>query len=135
MPLSAYRHDLEKLYAARIAHASADPRQVLFCRSLRYLIEHAEDFDRCVPEDNRFYREFTSLLKKGFTTEEDCFSLFECMVILFRLRQCAGRGDASPVERDVFRYFEECGEWDPDDETLVSQWYWWRIPALAAMRG
>lgn len=135
MPLSAYRADLEKLYAARIAHASADPRQVLFCRSLPYLIEHAEDFDGCVPEDNPFYREFTGRLKKGFASEEECFSLFECMVILFRLRQCARRGEMSPVERDVLRYFEECGEWGPDDETLVSQWYWWRIPALAGAGG
>ena len=135
MPLSAYRSDLEKLYAARIAHASADPRQVLFCRSLRYLIEHAEDFDDCVPEDNLFYREFTARLKKGFTTEEECFSLFECMVIIFRLRQCARGGAMSPVERDVLRYFEDCGEWGPDDETLVSQWYWWRIPVLTGARG
>ena len=135
MPLSDYRDDLKKLYAARIAHASADPRQVLFCRSLRYLIEHAEDFDRVVPEDDRFYREFTGFLEKGFTSEEDCFSLFECMVILFRMCQCARGGETSPLARDLLRYFEECGEWRPNDGTLVSEWYWRRIPGAAASRG
>lgn len=133
--LSRHRKDLEKLSAARIAHASMDARQVLFCRSLRYLIEHAEDFDDCVPEDNIFYKEFAALLAKGFSTEEECFSLFECIVIFFRLRQCAGKGEASPVECDVLRHFEECGEWRREDETLVCEWYWRRIPAQAAVRG
>lgn len=132
MSLSRHRNELKKLYAARIAHASSDPRQVLFCRSLRYLIDHAEEFDACVPEDNPFYREFTALLTTGFGSEEDCFSLFECVVIFFRLRQCAGGMDApSPVERDVLRHFEQCGEWLPEDATLVCEWYWRRIPALA----
>ena len=133
--LSHHRKDLEKLYAARIAHASTDARQVLFCRSLRYLIGHAEEFDGCVPEDNIFYKEFVDLLSKGFSSEEECFSLFECMVIFFRLRQCAGNGEVSPVERDVLRHFEECGEWRREDETLVCEWYWRLIPELAAARG
>lgn len=132
MSLSRHRNDLEKLYAARIAHASADPRQVLFCRSLRYLIEHAEEFDACVPEDNPFYQEFAALLAQGFGSEEDCFSLFECVVIFFRLRQCfRGRAEPSPVERDVLGHFEQCGEWRPEDTTLVCEWYWRRIPTLA----
>lgn len=135
MPLSQHRKSLEKLYAARIAHASADDRQVLFCRSLRYLIDHAEEFDACVPEDNLFYREFEALLKAGFNSEEDCFSLFECVVIFFRLRQCAGAGDESAVVRDVLTHFEDCGEWQPEDETLVCDWYWRLIPALAVARG
>ena len=135
MPLSHHRKSLEKLYAARIAHASTDPRQVLFCRSLRYLIDHAEEFDACVPEDNLFYREFEALLKAGFSSEEDCFSLFECVVIFFRLRQCAGAGDESAVVRDVLTHFEDCGEWQPEDETLVCDWYWRLIPALAVARG
>ncbi|MDE5879361.1 MAG: hypothetical protein K2G99_04990 [Desulfovibrio sp.] len=134
MPLSAHRKELEKLYAARVAHASGDPRQVLFCRSLRYLIDHAGEFDGCVPEDNPFYREFADWLEKGFSSEGDCFSFFECLVILFRFRQYARGGEAGPVEREVLRYFEECGEWRPDDETLVSDWYWRRIPAQAAAR-
>lgn len=135
MPLSRHRKSLEKLYAARIAHASSDARQVLFCRSLRYLIDHAEDFDACVPENNLFYKEFEALLNAGFSSEEDCFSLFECVVIFFRLRQCAGAGDESAVERDVLSHFEDCGEWQPDDETLVCDWYWRLIPALAVARG
>lgn len=131
MSLSRHRNELKKLYAARIAHASSDPRQVLFCRSLRYLIEHAEEFDACVPDDNPFYREFAALLTTGFASEEDCFSLFECVVIFFRLRQCArGMAAPSPVERDVLRHFEQCGEWRPEDATLVCEWYWRRIPFL-----
>lgn len=134
MSLSRHRASLEKLYAARIAHASTDSRQVLFCRSLRYLIDHAEDFDDCVPEDNPFYKEFETLLGEGFSSEEDCFSLFECVVIFFRLLQCAGGGEG-PVVADVLRHFEECGEWLKEDETIVCDWYWRRIPAEAAVSG
>ena len=37
----------------------------------------------------------------------------------------------SDTECKILHYFETCGEWQPQDPTIVSHWYWWRIPTLA----
>lgn len=133
MPLSAYRNDMEKLYSARIAHASSEPIQLLFCQGLKFLMENSADFDTCVPEENPFYQEFVKLLRTGIAGDEDCFSLFECLAIFFRLRQHeAPERPLSGIEKQILDHFEHCGEWQPQDNTLVSLWYWWRIPSLAA---
>lgn len=87
MPLSTYLNDMEKLYSARLAHVSSEPTQLLFCQGLKFLIENVADFDACVPETNPFYQEFVKLLGAGIAGDEDCFSLFECLAIFFRLRQ------------------------------------------------
>ena len=65
MPLSAYLSDMEKLYSARLAHASSEPTQLLFCQGLKFLIENVADFDACVPENNPFYQEFVKLLDES----------------------------------------------------------------------
>ena len=128
MPLSTYLNDMEKLYSARLAHVSSEPTQLLFCQGLKFLIENVADFDACVPETNPFYQEFVKLLGAGIAGDEDCFSLFECLAIFFRLRQHENPDRAlSPIEQQVLHHFEHCG-----DNTLVSLWYWWRIPSLPA---
>lgn len=133
MPLSAYQHAMETLYSARLAHVSTDPTQLLFCGGLKYLIDNSAAFDACVEESNPFYQEFVKLLNTGLSGEEDCFSLFECLAIFFRLRQhTEADRPMSEIEKQVLQHFENCGEWQPQDNTLVSLWYWWRIPSLAA---
>ena len=132
MPLSTYRDNMAQLYSARVAHASSEPIHLLFCQGLKFLMEYSADFDRCVPEENPFYQEFIKLLETGIVSDEDCFSLFECLAIFFRLRQQKSPERApSDIERQILRHFEHCGEWQPQDNTLVSLWYWWRIPSLA----
>ena len=131
MPLSTYRNDMEKLYSARVANASTEPIQMLFCQGLKFLMDHAADFDACVPEENPFYQEFVKLLCAGIASDEDCFSLFECLAIFFRLRQHqAPNRPLSGIEQQILHHFEHSGEWQPQDNTLVSLWYWWRIPSL-----
>lgn len=133
MPLSAYQDAMKKLYSARLAHVSSEPTQLLFCRGLKYLLDHTAVFDACVDENNPFYQEFVNLLNAGLTNDEDCFSLFECLAIFFRLKQHENPDQAqSDIEKQVLNYFESSGEWQPQDNTLVSLWYWWRIPSLPA---
>ena len=133
MPLSTYQDDMEKLYSARVAHVSSEPTQLLFCQGLKFLMEHTADFDACVPEGNPFYQEFVKLLGTGIAGDEDCFSLFECLAIFFRLRQHENPDrPLSAIEKQVLYHFDHWGVWQPQDNTLVSLWYWWRIPSLPA---
>ena len=89
-------------------------------------------FDACVGEDNPFYKEFVLHLQAGVCMDEDCLSLFECLAIFFRIRQLIQKErNLSDTESKLLHYFETCGEWQPQDPTIVSHWYWWRIPTLA----
>lgn len=130
MPLSAHHTAIKDLYSARIAHVSAEPTGMLLCRGLQFLLEHPQEFDACVAENNPFYQEFTARLAAGAHTDEDIFSLFECLAIFFRLKQFHNNTvPQSTVEKQVLAHFESSGEWQPHDNTLVSLWYWWRIPS------
>ena len=132
MSLSSHHTAMERLYTASTSHASPRPAQKLFSQGLKHLLENCPDFDACVGEDNPFYQEFVLQLQNCVCLEEDCLSLFECLAIFFRIRQIVDKGRAlSDTEIQVLHYFETCGEWQPQDSTIVSFWYWWRIPLQA----
>ena len=130
MPLSSHHKAMERLYTASTAQASPLPTHRLFSQGLKYLLEHSSSFDICVGEDNPFYQEFILRLQNDISMDEDCLGLFECLAIFFRIRQIVEKGRAlSEAEGRVLHYFETCGEWEPQDSTVVSHWYWWRIPS------
>lgn len=132
MSLSNYHEAMERLYRTCTAQASHRPTDRLFSQGLKYLLENCPSFDACVSEDNPFYREFVHHLQAGICMDEDCLSLFECLAIFFRIRQMIQKErNLSDTENKVLHYFETCGEWQPQDPTIVSHWYWWRIPTLA----
>jgi|GEM_PF-968675 len=64
---------------------------------------------------------------------DKAFGLMECLAIIARestLRQ--KRETALPAQTNVMRYFEGCGHWTPGDGTLVTEFYYSRIPKAAA---
>lgn len=132
MSLSNYHEAMERLYRTCTAQASHRPTDRLFSQGLKYLLENCPSFDACVSEDNPFYKEFVHHLQAGICMDEDCLSLFECLAIFFRIRQLIQKErNLSDTESKLLHYFETCGEWQPQDPTIVSHWYWWRIPTLA----
>ena len=105
------------------------PLEKFFRSGLVSLKEFSTDYDSIIDEHNPFYQEFTSYLHQEALETEDLFSLFECLVIFIRMRQMASPGlTLSPGEQSVLDYFETCGEWSSRDDTLVSHWYWKRLP-------
>ena len=132
MPLSQHHSAIQQLHAACMAQPLTQPVQKLFSQGLQHLLKNVPMFDECVGEDNPFYQEFVCHLN-GSCLDEDGLSLFECLTIFFRLRQMHTKETAlGAVERRVLHYFETCGEWQPHDATIVSFWYWWRIPLQVA---
>jgi len=126
MPLSNYFDRMKRLCVE--AGPKNWPLKKYFRSGLASLKENSADYDSILKDDNPFFQEFTHCLKQESISDEDWFSLFECVVIFIRMRQ-ASASKLSQPEQDVLHYFETCGEWNPHDDTIVSHWYWGRIPA------
>ncbi|WCB47409.1 hypothetical protein [Nitratidesulfovibrio vulgaris] len=63
--------------------------------------------------------------------EEALFALFEDMALLARAHAVSCRPEMIPEPlAAVMTAFEADGEWHPNDGTLVSEWYWLRLPAI-----
>lgn len=94
------------------------------------LCERSRLYDTLVGEANPFRREFTAYALRSALRDDDWFCVFECLVIFIRIRQLSDREAALSVqEQAVLDYFENCGEWAPEDESLVSRCYWNCLPA------
>lgn len=64
--------------------------------------------------------------------EDAVFSIYEDLVLVLRSYILHNpRLHMAAPERRLVEHFELCGEWHPGDGTLVSEWYWLRLPALA----
>lgn len=101
----------------------------IFYSGLLALKEHRAEYDTIVDDKNPFYQEFASCSQEDALGVDELFSLFECMVIFIRMRQMATpRMALSATEQEVLEYFETSGEWTDGDDTVVSQWYWKRLP-------
>lgn len=62
------------------------------------------------------------------------FALLECMAVIAKERSLSKKQQALPAQAALMRYFESCGQWSRDDGTLVSDYYYSRIPAHLANR-
>lgn len=57
------------------------------------------------------------------------FELVECFAVIAKENALStGARRISPAQAEVMRYFEESGEWAPDDGTLVTQYYYLLLP-------
>lgn len=57
------------------------------------------------------------------------FELVECFAVIAKENTLVpGARRISPAQAEVMRYFEESGEWAPDDGTLVTQYYYLLLP-------
>ncbi len=60
------------------------------------------------------------------------FELFEDIAVVFRLKTINDEKNIHKVEKDFLNAFEGSGEWNKDDGTLVSLWYWSILPESAS---
>lgn len=52
------------------------------------------------------------------------FELIECFAVIAKENALhKGTQPALPAQAEVMRFFEECGEWAPEDGTMVSHYY------------
>ena len=106
------------------------PFMAHFHAGLQCLQAHGAEYDVLLDKNNPFYREFAAYAHRDRLCCDDCFCLFECIVIFIRMRQMAcANHRLTPSEHQVLQFFETCGEWDARDDKLVSRCYWSCIPS------
>ena len=132
MSFACYSRALEALRAACAADTNLPaPQARLLCDGLEVLSADSLGFTAVLDAQNPFYLEFIRYLEQGCLLEEDDLALLECMVIFFRLRPTQEpERPPTAAELRLQDYFEHSGLWDPADGTMVSQWYWRRIPEM-----
>ena len=128
MPISDHLDHLQRVCAKAVQQHSW-PLEKIFRSGLMSIREYSADYDTLIDDSNPFYQEFTQCSQQEAISEDDLFSLFECLVIFIRMRQMVAPDlRLSAKEQSVLEYFETCGEWTACDETVVSQWYWKHLP-------
>lgn len=128
--------------ATDVAHAL----RPLCAAGLRCLAENAEQYDRLIVRPNAFAAHFAATVAMlaptaalappatapaGGQIDDAAFMLVEDMAALFRERSLRAPEDAPrAAERALLDHFERCGEWLPADGTIITDWYYVRLPAL-----
>jgi hypothetical protein len=114
---------------AKAAEEHNWPLGNIFRSGLLAILESRAVYDSIVDEKNPFYREFALCSQQDNIGVDELFCIFECLVIFIRMRQMAKpQLELSATEQEVLEYFETSGEWTACDDTVVSQWYWQRLP-------
>lgn len=133
MSFTTHRPEIELVVA--LVRQTSKPGCVLsdtVAESLVYLCEHASLFDHLV-SDSPFKTHFFSQLELCSDSQDHslAFTLFEDIAVFFREKTLRSRESPSALEEKVLHIFEHCGEWDEKDTTLVSIWYWSKLPKRA----
>lgn len=118
----------------------------LCAAGLRCLADNAEQYDQLIVRPNAFAAHFaatvamlapTAALASSSATPADgqlddaTFMLVEDMAALFRERSLRAPEDAPrAAEQALLDHFERSGEWLPADGTIITDWYYVRLPAL-----
>lgn len=107
---------------------SSDRERLELCREgLIELKTNADSYDRQI-QIAAFFREELLTLLAGDISDDVIFSLIEDLAVLMRersLRRCT----VTPCEKKIFEYFEQSGNWEIGDGTLVSMFYYVHVPA------
>ena len=99
---------------------------------IAHMVRRAEVYDVAVRFDSPFREHFLNFLTSPSPDDEGHWiALFEDLILFIREKTLRPphRG-FEPVEHKLLSHFELCGEWEPFDGTLISEWYWQRLPLM-----
>lgn len=136
MEISLSSADCRKAAAILEAASQGSPSSQLMLLCARCLYEIAESGPRSIhnihvgfPFLSEAERKIRTLCAAGSLPPELlydlAFELVECFAVIAKENAMSkGARRVSPAQAEVMRYFEESGEWAPDDGTLVTQYYY-----------
>lgn len=106
------------------------PTQEVLRDILCHVRNNAQSFDGSVSTDSPFFQEFFDELRSCNTCDDNCFSMLECLIVFCREKTLRSHDEDIPLlEHGILRHFEVSGMWDdPEQATLVGQWYWSVLP-------
>ena len=130
-------------FLAEQAPHSVEPELARACSEVLFdMAERVSAYENTIQIADFFLKEFhtaISRLEKIKNATKNAlhdwtFELFETLAILAR-EDVLRNHSARPAQAEAIRYFMESGHWMPDDPTLVSEYYYHKIPALLAGEG
>lgn len=129
MPFSTHIQTLRQYHAVLGEIPRPEPVQALVRDCVSHVLAHARSFDTYVSGDSPFLKEFLDAASCGDTSGDQCFSVLECLVIFFREKSLRSPDTSKhPLESSLLHHFESSGKWDANDGTLVTSWYWSKLP-------
>lgn len=111
-----------------ISH-SVQKQAELCSMAMDTILAHTEDYDTTgyVPPH---VQEHTIQMLKQIPDPDAIFGLMEDLALITRGHTLFTH-KSSAKEAEVLQTFENTGEWQLGDGTIISDWYWLRLPALA----
>ncbi len=135
MSFSAHRSDMALFVSKlRACQEKVHPFKDIVAESLEHMTKHTDAFDVNVSY-SPFIEHFVSLITSSLDDDDDgiYFGLFEDIAIFFREKTLKTSGAGNAIEQRVLDFFESFGEWHPLDGTMVSDWYWKKLPRVAGL--
>lgn len=114
--------------ASRILEHTNAPYANLCHLALETILSRINEYDAidCLPHEILEHTiEVIHLLPEPIAI----FSLFEDLSLINRAYSLLA-DEPSPNALKILQAFENMGEWTPGDGTIVSDWYWLRLPAI-----
>ncbi len=130
-------------FLAEHAQQSVEPELTRACSDVLFdVAEHLGTYESTIQIAKIFLKEFHSAIarleqiKKATRNvlHDWTFELFESLAILSR-EDFLRNNSARPAQTGAMRYFMKSGHWLPDDPTLVSEYYYRKLPASFSDRG
>ena len=125
-------------YFADLAPEAFDPELMKLCADgLHEVAENYEEYLSTAKTSSSFLRELAEKVKHIATDEkkeahlqhDNAFAIFEAMAVVLRetfLR--TGASSLRPVQHAILSFFEGSGNWKANEGSLVSDYYYNRIP-------
>ncbi len=134
MPFHKHRATLESLRNMLDEIRNPTPEQKMLRTGLACLIENPRSY-ACVNTNNPFVKEFFAAVPEADNSHESCFSVFECLAIIFREKALRDPQSMLKEEKAVLEYFENSGNWSQEEPTIATTWYWDRLPLQVLREG
>lgn len=131
-------------YFTSIGSETFNPELMKLCaEGLRELGDNIEEYSSKATISSCFFQELCEKVKsisddtapKTELQHDNAFALFEALAVVFRetfLR--AGASALKPIQQAILDFFEGSGHWKANEGTLVSDYYYNRIP-ISIMQG
>lgn len=124
-----------------IAAETPDPKLVSLCaQGLTEMAENRQQYAACLEEAAPFWSELCETVRSvcaaanysPATLYDKAFCLMECLAVITRENVLKSKAQTLlPAQADIMCYFEDCGHWAQGDGTLVSDYYYRRIPGAS----
>lgn len=121
-----------------VVDEAPEPQLMLLCaQGLHELAENLHWYTSGLTVSTPFFEELLETVQSVCQDEEvpvmvmhdKAFGLMECLAVIVRESSLRQKSEQTlPAQINVMRYFEGCGHWTPGDGTLVTEYYYSRIP-------